>query len=766
MLQKLACALALLPAFWLASAQALGLGEIDVRSKLNQRFVATIPVLAADSAEIETLTIRLGSVDDFAHAGIERSDYLSSLEFAVTPGTPGQIRVTSAQTAREPFLNFIVEARWSGGRLLREYTVLLDPPTNAPEPAAPVLPVPKPVESAPVATPEPAAPKPASAPTAPPQLPPKKAPATAVAQAPAPAVERTGSYGPVQANETLWGIAGKLRANTGVTMDQMMLALYEGNPGAFEGGINRLLKGSRLAVPSDTQIRSVDTATAKARVDELRGTGKSPTTPNIPAPIEPMKPAPVVAPPAPSVVTPPPAAAIPPPAAPPKNAAPPTPAPLPAPAAAPPVPKPGPAAAETPKSETPKSETPPAETAPAAPTGSAQPAAPPVAAQVTPPVTAVPAPLPAPAGEQSFIEQNKWPLLGALLVLIVALFGVSAAKRRRDAKAEAEMARTPPKAMLGPIDMPPMAGSMTSRSGSLRDSSQAEPDDRAADNATAVAAGAAAAAAAAAADEKSPGSGARHSDESEFGQALGTEARTLAVNLDANDPLTEADFHLAYGLYYEAAQMLKQAAVKDPERVELRTKLAETYFAAGKPMEFQEVAEGLHNQLTSGDWQTIAEMGRKLCPDSSLFADAGPDVAIAPGAAVGRDKTEVNLVDFDLAVDPSHAKSHEPPSPAEAGGFGEIDLKSFDLGSDASGKHGDELSAVDFNLDELDLGKQEHEENGIGGGDEIDTKLDLARAYADMGDNEAARNLLAEVTQGGTDKQKQEAEALTQRLVA
>ena len=205
MLQKLACALALLPAFWLASAQALGLGEIDVRSKLNQRFVATIPVLAADSAEIETLTVRLGSVDDFARAGIERSDYLSSLEFAVTPGTPGQIRVTSAQTAREPFLNFIVEARWSGGRLLREYTVLLDPPTNAPEPAAPVLPVPRPVERAPVATPEPAAPKPA--PTAPPQLAPKKAPATAVTPAPVPTVERTGSYDELLAVAGLFPVA-------------------------------------------------------------------------------------------------------------------------------------------------------------------------------------------------------------------------------------------------------------------------------------------------------------------------------------------------------------------------------------------------------------------------------------------------------------------------------------------------------------------------------------------------------------------------------
>ncbi|MGV2482159.1 UNVERIFIED_CONTAM: tetratricopeptide repeat protein, partial [Salmonella enterica subsp. enterica serovar Weltevreden] len=74
----------------------------------------------------------------------------------------------------------------------------------------------------------------------------------------------------------------------------------------------------------------------------------------------------------------------------------------------------------------------------------------------------------------------------------------------------------------------------------------------------------------------------------------------MQINLDANDPVAEADFHLAYGLYDEAILLLKQAAQKDPGRSELGVKLAETYFAAGRPTEFQETAESLLGRVDEG----------------------------------------------------------------------------------------------------------------------------------------------------------------------
>ena len=155
-----------------AQVLAIGLGDINVQSKLNQRFSATIPVLGASPNQLDNLVVKLASPDDFNRAGIDRADYLSSLKFEVQP-TPGGARVvvTSDQLAREPFLNFIVEADTPDGKMLHEYTVLLDPPlvaqspapeaaapapaaaatqTNAPPPAAAASEAPAPVESAPI----------------------------------------------------------------------------------------------------------------------------------------------------------------------------------------------------------------------------------------------------------------------------------------------------------------------------------------------------------------------------------------------------------------------------------------------------------------------------------------------------------------------------------------------------------------------------------------------------------------------------------------
>lgn len=262
------------------------------------------------------------------------------------------------------------------------------------------------------------------------------------------------------------------------------------------------------------------------------------------------------------------------------------------------------------------------------------------------------------------------------------------------------------------------------------------------------------------------------------------EAQTLSVNLDANDPLSEADFHLAYGLYDEAASLLKQALIKEPQRQDLRLKLAETYFAGGKPVEFQETAESLHGRVGASDWQKIAIMGRQLCPDSSLFKSDGnaptPDIDLSLGDSIGPAPAQVlgttpsrpaasqgNIIDFDLDTELSKAGPAEPvtaaPSAPEKADF---DLSHFDFSSEPPHPAGTE-GTVEFNLDELDLSKPA---GGFGShissGDEIGTKLDLARVYADMGDNEAARGLLNEVLGTGNAAQKGEAEALIKRLSA
>ena len=107
----------------------LGLGEIEVSTALNQELNAEIELLSAAPEDVETLIVKLASREEFNRAGIDRPYLLSSLRFSaeVRDGVPF-IRVTSDKPIREPFLNFLIEIDWPKGHMMREYTILLDPP--------------------------------------------------------------------------------------------------------------------------------------------------------------------------------------------------------------------------------------------------------------------------------------------------------------------------------------------------------------------------------------------------------------------------------------------------------------------------------------------------------------------------------------------------------------------------------------------------------------------------------------------------------------
>ena len=113
-----------------ASATPLGLGDIKLNSYLNERLDAEISVSVSGPEELQSLKVAVASRDVFERFGIDRLDLLDDLRFKVEsqPGGRAVVRVTSSQPVVEPFLTFLIEARSSGGRLLREYTVLLDPP--------------------------------------------------------------------------------------------------------------------------------------------------------------------------------------------------------------------------------------------------------------------------------------------------------------------------------------------------------------------------------------------------------------------------------------------------------------------------------------------------------------------------------------------------------------------------------------------------------------------------------------------------------------
>ncbi len=114
------------------TAGALGLGEITLRSALNQPFVAEIPVTADSADELNQLTVQLAPAATFERFGLDRPRFLEDLSFQVQrEGSRAVVRVTSAQPVSEPFISLLLDVGWPQGRLLREYTVLLDPPAFA-----------------------------------------------------------------------------------------------------------------------------------------------------------------------------------------------------------------------------------------------------------------------------------------------------------------------------------------------------------------------------------------------------------------------------------------------------------------------------------------------------------------------------------------------------------------------------------------------------------------------------------------------------------
>ncbi len=285
---RLSLALAL--ALGSSEALALGLGGIRVSSSLNEPLVAEIPIISSAPGEIDQLKVKLASADAFSRVGIDRAALLpANLEFSVVKNAAGQpiVRVTTANKLGEPILNFLLEVEWGRGRMLREYTVLLDPPRVAPARTAPAVTAPAresapaPAQSLPApmsapkppapmskpASPAPAAPSASSAPIA------KPAPATTpIPAAPAPvpsAAVSNGQYGPVASGDTLWSIAQQVRPDSGVSMNQTMLALLRANPDAFIGNnINRLKRGAVLRIPTRDELSALTAAAAAAEVSE------------------------------------------------------------------------------------------------------------------------------------------------------------------------------------------------------------------------------------------------------------------------------------------------------------------------------------------------------------------------------------------------------------------------------------------------------------------------------------------------------------------
>src|SRR5579859_427899 len=703
---------------------ALGLGEIHLNSSLNEPMNAEIDLIAAGPEELGALRAALAPKDAFTRYGIERPPFLSTITFKVAKSKDGRdvLQVRSTDSIPEPFVTFLVEVNWARGRLMREYTVLLDPPvytpgerasTAAPVAAATTAPAPTPpARSAPV----PAAASPAAAPATPSSdaatsspaprharrssgrpggsaasaaTPPNTStsPSTSPSAGSAPSASNTepsslvGDTYRVAQGDTLSKIAHSLRAGSKAEIDQTMIAMYRSNPDAFGGNINILRRGAVLRVPGGDEIAALNQTEAMSEVhrqmDAWRGNAAAPSghlrlvTPgagggasNSPSDSASSGEAQAL-----------------------KGrvkdleaqladthrlldlksselselqrklGTPSTPAPRPqAPVAQVPVPAPTPAAVEAQPSKPATSPTPAkVEAQPAKPAASPTPAPLPPAAEntSTPTPAPVPAPKPAPAVAKKpavpvdsgswidWVTANWWVPAGVLVALL-AVLGFASWRRRQAGGGTTG----------GVNDFP---GLDSTDIAEFRDPAARVGAGRGGDDSFVVEESG---------EHRMPdfNEPVQHYGEttSDLKAADDTMSSESAVNLDQGDPLAEADFHMAYGLYDQAADLVRIALEREPDRRDLRLKLLEIYFVWGNKDLFLQTAKSLEasrDRAPAGEWDKIVIMGKQICPDEPMFSSSSGSGRGA-GALVDLNlEGGENRVDIDLFGEPSGERS-------------------------------------------------------------------------------------------------------------
>lgn len=808
------------------NATSLGLGDIQLRSALNEPLDARIGLNALGQTRVDDISVELASRDAFGQVGLDRPHFLSDLRFSVETDEQGRptILVTSNQPISEPFLDFLVELNWPNGRLLREYTVLLDPPLLVDEAPAPIV----------AATTGGAGMRSASVPAAAPSARPSGSAAMTGARAQV-AEDGTWNYGPVARDATLWSIAQELQAlGGGYSIEQIMMALLQDNPEAFyNGNVNELKAGHVLRIEDPSTIGAISRAAAIAEhrrqteqwMDAKRGVAGQ------------VADRPMGAGGAAQVA-----------------------------ADAAPVADGGPRL---------RLSAPEAIDAENLIGGTNEGEAEGADAQRLRQELAVALEISEAARQENVELRERLAALEEQIASMQRLLSLredaltamqAGAGAVSDQQPQSGATKSNPWTAL--LNDPMMLGAaggglllfatlgwlivrrrQAARAAIEEFAAQPAPrvrDEGSATTAATVAAGASAAAGLAVEEELV--------DEDEAALAGADGADIMQADEDEIDVLAEADVYLAYRRFDKAEELLKQAIQEDPQRNDLVFKLLEVYAASGDADAFALQAEALQAGLGEGDagiWDKVVVMGRRVAPGHALFsaeahsdaqadsagvgeldldnldftqfdeaaaamsaADeaenpfvaAGDDVAAAtdastdavvedpsfaavgrmaaesgPAATDGEDDADVASVDTGAGEFPLESGLGEPTAideerpgtlgdfaamPASANEAGPEELA--DVGEGAGGMDIDWLSAVGDDLANLEidlLAEDEDEYDGlVSGTDEVGTKLDLAKAYIDMGDQESALSILDEVGGDGSEDQQREVSALRSQI--
>jgi pilus assembly protein FimV len=669
-----------------SAAFALGLGDIRLLSPLNAPLDAEIELVDVTPEEMQTLKAQIASRETFTRYGLDWPVFLSTVQVKTTRGADGRqvIKLKSTDTITEPFITLLVEVNWARGRLVREYTMLLDPPVYTPGQT--------PASNAPVAAPSAgtgaregsiaresgAVPPSQDTSSISPNPPGEPSGAPAAPAAPRGAgsspTAASGSTHVVKRGETLSSIAASASgsATNSPQTRSWMLAIYQANPPAFEKNMNLLRSGAVLRLPENSAVSAISPSEANGEIRRQYAAWRSSTSDTgSSAAAEPGRLRLVTPNESGSVGT---GGANPetkalqgrvkelegqlndskrllemrnaelaqlqarleggPTKAPPAAA--PTPAPTPPAAAEAPPPAPAPAEQQPPaaQAEAPAAAPPPAEE----PAPSAEPTPP--AADTTRAHRPPPTPAQAEGGGIFDTLKEYWWAIALLAVALAGFFGMRAWRSRRQSEFDDSLGRL---AVAG-------ANSMDRGFAAGGDTSPVRPLTAATDDGAFLVeesgtherprfGGGAAPAA----------TSARHVSTDD------TVSSDTAINLDQGDPLAEADFHMAYGLYDQAADLIRIAISREPNRRDLKLKLLEVFFVWGNKEQFLHSARELADtraQAAPGEWEKIIIMGKQLAPEDPLFSGGG---AVSGATAGGVDldlEGGESRVDFDLLGEP------------------------------------------------------------------------------------------------------------------
>ncbi|WOJ94306.1 FimV/HubP family polar landmark protein [Congregibacter variabilis] len=795
---------------------ALGLGEIEMQSFLNEPLRAEVELLDTRALTVDDIRIRLAAGDDFDRLGVERSYFLTSIKFDIEVDQDtgrGVIRLSTDEAVLEPFIDLIIEARWPSGRLLREYTVLVDPPafrqdvvtvsaverieqdTNLEKPA---LATPPAQQQAVSSASDSVALRESSLPAG--QMP-KRAFSAETAEIP-----RSGNRYMVKRDETLWQIASEGKPQ-GVSVQQAMLEIQRLNPEAFiNGNINQIKAGYIIYLPAAGEISSDDLARALDEVREqnqqwrsARGApgvtaaatlrvsadSSADTQPrsseaeaSVDAPANAGNQAADAGATSSSVMD----------------------------AAADDIDEAAPAGESSGSSELAAQldamatrldtleqivslkdeqiatlEQALREAREAAAVAAATPAPAPV-------VTATPAAqTPSPTASVSNAQSGgiPWlPISGGLLAVVAA---VVLLLRRRAQNEDSDTGGRNAQAAREDDDV--FAGvNLKTESFEDEDSLDLEAESSAA---------------VALESDEEPGAEASDDSDGEAhsrGGSRGYGERKHDDYIDegaGGDALAEADIYIAYGRYLQAIELLETAISSDPGNGAYRVKLIELYVDMGEEASAAEQLEELRKHGSSDSiarGEALLGTGGATAAAPSFMADTGdePTATLDLGeeldlepASLDTDADADGLDALDLSLEDAEVESSvfesapvadedmetiefahleiEEDSPLDGSGD-ELDFDSADEELDLSDAlvPGEEATSQSVAPDSDDV---ETEELLIADdADQMATKLDLARAYLDMGDNDGARGILEEVIEKGTEEQQQESRDLLTRI--